>query len=150
MNYKKYIAPALIAVVAFSLGRFATPAKVELREVEKIVYQQNESTEKDTNTVVTEKETRLPDGTIIKEKTKDQKTSTKTEKEIREDKERSLEKIVENRPGYRVGFGYEPAIVNFQPVRYTLMVERRIFSELYLGVSASSEKTFGLVVSLGF
>jgi hypothetical protein len=146
MDYRKYLIPVLVAVVAFSLGRFATPAKVEVHEVEKVVTEQSKDKNQDVNE--TTKETRLPDGTVIIEKTKDKKTSIHSETETTKEKEFS--KVIENRPDWHIGLGYEPAIINFQNVSYSVILQRRIFSEFYAGVSVTSNKTVGVVVSIGF
>ncbi len=147
---KKYIVMMVLLVAAFSAGRFSSPAKVETKEVEKSVQQTDESVNRNQNVTEVTKETRLPDGTVIKETRKEKETSTQKESESLTDKEKSSSKVVENRPDWRVGGIYEPGFSSFQSDSYTLMLERRMFSELYLGVSYSSRNTVGIAISLGF
>jgi hypothetical protein len=151
LKYKKQIAVAiLLLAVAYSIGRFSTPAKVEVREVEKVVYRERVKKDEDRRSTRNTRETRLPDGTVIKEsvRTIDRRTVTDTSREGSSQIERS--QVTENRPGYRIGIQYVPPIANFQPQRYGLYVERRLFAELYLGLAVDSNKTIGASVSIGF
>lgn len=134
MKNKKNLIVIAMLVASFALGRFSSPKSVQTLEKENV--------NKNVNVVETTKETRMPDGTVITEKRKEKETSTQTEK--------VSSKTVENRPSYRVGLIYEPAIKDFQEASYGVILEKRLFSELYVGVTVDSEKTIGLTVSLGF
>lgn len=147
---KKYWIPAVLVVLAFCIGRFTGPAKVQTKEVEKVVTHKDESIDKNQDVTTTTKETRLPDGTIIKETTQDKKTETVTKRQSDSQTEIQKTQSVESRPGYQVGAIYQPAIINFQKASYSIILERRIISELYMGVSVSSDKTVGVVISIGF
>lgn len=150
MKYKKigYLIAGLS--VAFSIGRFTAPAKVQTKEVERVVYRENQSTNRNQNLVEIKKETRLPDGTLITETRKENQTSTQTQTEKNSESKKSSSKTIEVRTAYRVGAIWEPVIKGFQEASYSVTLEKRLFSELYVGVSVSSQKTIGFSVSLGF
>lgn len=124
-------------VVAFAAGRFSSPKKVEIKEVERV------RVVKDQQVKETKKETRLKDGTVIIETTKDKQTHTD------KNSEKKTEKSVESRANYRVGLIYKPTMLK-QSESYGLILERRLFGEIYFGVTGSTDKTVGLVLSIGF
>lgn len=142
MEYKRYALAGLALALAFSAGRFSAPVKVETREVEHVVDNVN----RNQNVIETTKETRMPDGTVVKETRKEKETSTQTERESQTSKTQNIE----NRPGYRIGILYEPAIKGFQNQSGALILEKRIFSEVYIGISVSTNHTAGVTLSLGF
>jgi hypothetical protein len=139
-----------IAILMFSIGRFSAPVKTETKIVEHTVYKENQSIDRDQDVVVSTKKTKTPDGTVITETRKEKQTDTKTITQVDIDSQKSILKITEDRPSYRVGAVYEPPIPAFQDAEYQLIVEKRIVSEFYLGVSGTSRHTLGLSVSLGF
>ena len=141
-NYKKYLAVAGLLVLAFLGGRYSSPARTELEKTSQTEVSQN----KNQDVVEIIRETHKPDGTIIKETRKEKETSIQTQKET----SKSLTQITENRPLYRLGVLYEPPIKGFQDQNYSGMIERRLFSEFYAGISVSSQKTVGVVLSFGF
>ncbi len=146
MTQKVVITVIAVAVVAFSLGRFASPKSVETKEVEKIVYVESKKKEREQS--VTEKETRLPDGTVIKEKTKETKVRSESEKEVQSLK--VSESKTTNRPSWRIGFGYEVPSEDLHEVYYSLTIERRLFGEIYLGGMVDTQKHIGLTINIGF
>lgn len=150
MNQKLVITVIVIAAVAFALGRFSSPKKMEVKEVEKIVYRDRETKEKDQNVKEVEKETRLPDGTVIKEKTKIKETQSRTLTETESQKDQRSEKRIENRPSWRIGLSYEVPYRDVQEVHYSLILERRLFGEVYFGGIISTDRTVGLMLSFGF
>lgn len=141
-NWKVYLIGLVLLVIAFSAGRFSAPAKIETKQVE----QSESHTTRDQNVVEVTRETKAPDGTIIKETRKETQTTATRETEIKKVSSTSID----IRPSYRVGVLYEPAIRGFQGVSGSLLVERRLFSEVFIGASYSSNKTIGLILSLGF
>lgn len=150
MNKFKFLGLAgLACLISYSAGRFTSPAKVETIEVERVVYKDRvvKDTEKDVTTKT--KETTLPDGTKIKETTKEDKSKSKSERESSAASEIIKEMKTENRPNWRVAGIYSPALPN-QETTYGLTIERRIVGEVFLGVTASTDKTVGLVLSFGF
>ncbi len=149
MNFKKYLVAIALLLAAYTTGRFSGPSKVEIKEVEKIVYRESETKDRNLNSNETSKETRLPDGTVIIEKIKNKEYETRSERNTSTQSERILEKKTEARPNWHMGVVYEPAIMETQAVRYTGLIERRIMGEFYIGLSGSSEKTVGLSFSLG-
>src|SRR5689334_1408695 len=98
MNQKMVIGAVVLSAVTFSLGRFSSPKKVEVKEVEKIVYVEKEKKEREQNVKETEKETRLPDGTIITERTKTKETQTKTESQIQAQEDKTTSRTTESQP----------------------------------------------------
>lgn len=150
MNQKMVISGVIIAVAAFSLGRFSGPKKVEFKEVQRTVYIEKEQKEKEQNVKETEKETRFPDGTIVKEKTKTKETQTKSETKTEAFQSKETVRKVESRPSWRVGLGYSISIEVGHEVSYSLEIDRRLIGEIYLGGVVSTDKTVGLVLSLGF
>lgn len=149
-NYKKYLLVACVCVVAFSAGRFSAPKSVTTAETEQQTVDQTKNIDKNQNVVETTKETHTPDGTVVIEKRKERQTTTQTEIKTDIEASKTSTTMVENRPSYRLGIQYEPAIRGFQDSVYTGVVERRLFSEVYLGVTVSSRHTIGLSLSLGF
>ncbi len=150
MNQKVVTTILIVAAVAFSIGRFSSPSKVEIKQVDRIVYQERETKEKDQNVTRTERETKLPDGTIIKEKTEVKETQTHSEKKTQGENLKISSQKVETRPSWNVGLGYEIPIEDVHRVHYSITVQRRLFSEVYLGGMVATDKTIGIVISLGF
>ncbi len=150
MKLKLVLAGLALVVIAYSVGRFTTPAEVQIKEVEQIVYVERETKERDQNVTEKETETRYPDGTVVKEKIKTKETKTVTEKETESSKTKLTESKTESRPSYRVGLGSQVDIKDFREIHYTLMIERRLFSELYLGGMYSTNQTIGIILTLGF
>jgi hypothetical protein len=150
MNLKKAIIPLAVILVSYSIGRYSSPAKVEIKEVERVVYKENESKDRNLNSNEHYIETVRPDGTIIKERIKIKEYQTRTDRSSESERESSKEKLIENRPDWSFGLVYEPIVPGFQEERYTGIIERRILGEIYLGLAGSSEGTFGLSFSIGF
>ena len=143
MTFLKQAALALVfGAVCFSAGRFLSPAKVETKEVEKIVYRERTDTTKS----VDKRETTLPDGTRIVET----RTDTKRIKDKSADIETSKETVTTNRPDWHISASMYQSLLLTGQYSYSLSVERRLFSEVYFGVYATSEKQVGLSVGIGF
>ena len=149
---KKQIAGVVVLIaVAYSVGRYTGPTKVEVKEVEKVVYQ--ERVKKDSERTVERniRETTLPDGTVIKEILQTRNTKTKTDTDTSSTKESVSTSSITNRPSWRVGLGFDPSIPSIQEgPHYSLRVERQIISELYIGVQVDSRKQAGISLSIGF
>lgn len=141
-HLKKFGVLILVALAFYSIGRFTGPTKVETKEVVKVVYKERVTRDRETS----ERETHLPDGTVVKER----ETRTVTDRNRSADSETSKETKTTNRPDWRLNGGYIPAISGFQQTRYTLGIERQIIGEIYAGVVATSDKTFGITISIGF
>jgi hypothetical protein len=150
MNQKMVIGAVVIAVVAFSLGRFTGPKKVEVKEVQKTVYVEKEQREREQNVTETEKETRFPDGTVVREKTKTKETQSKTKTSTEARETKVSERSIESRPSWRIGIAYEVSIESGREVHYSLILERQLLGEIYLGGIIGTDKSAGLVLSLGF
>jgi hypothetical protein len=150
LKSKQILIALILVAVSFSVGRFTGPAKVEVREVEKVVYQ--EKTKKDVERTVERntRETVLPDGTIIRETLQSRNTKSKTDTDKNVTQETSKESVTTNRPTWRAGFGFNPEIPGYQEPIYSIRLERQVLSELYVGVSLDSKKQAGLTISIGF
>lgn len=148
MNQKKLIAAGAALVIAFLAGRYFGPQEVQIKEVEKVVYKESLKQDRNQNVREVEKETRLPDGTVIKERIKTKETETLTDYRTEIEKRKEKSQVITSRPDWRLGLVYEPAIPNHQEDAYTGLIERRIFSEIYLGVSIGNE--LGVILSIGF
>jgi hypothetical protein len=134
---KQWKITLIIAVCAFACGKFLSPPKT----VEKIVYRESTSQESDTSHTTKKKEIIKPDGTKITE------TTTKSDKKTKKTSDISLDKqkTVENRPDWHVNVVYWPSIQS-----YSVDIQRRILSEIYIGVSASQDRKFGVSIGVGF
>lgn len=136
-------------ILGSSIGYFSNHSKVETKEVEKIIYIEKQSQEQNRDQKITRKKTKTPDGTIVTETTVENKESNKSSKESVLVSEHSKETKITSRPDYRIGLIYKPLLPN-QNQEYQIMFEKRIFGEIYLGLSGSSNKTFGISVGIGF
>ena len=150
MQNKQIALVTLLVVAAFSIGKYSGPAETQTKEVERIVYRDRivEDEKRDIDTVI--RETLLPDGTKVKETTIKDRTETQRDTATEIDKSRMVETKITNRPGWRLGAIYKPEVRGFQDGSYGVIVERRLFSEVYLGVTGASDRTLGLTVSFGF
>ena len=131
---------AALCVVSFLSGKFLGPARVEIKEVEKIVYKENQEIKKN----YSKKEVILPDGT----KTIETTINSDKHSEVNSETSKEKDTITTNRPDWHLSVGYE---LNADKVQsYSLSIQKRIFSELYIGVSANTQQTFGVSIGLGF
>lgn len=143
MDTLKRAALALMfGAVCFSAGKFLSPAKVETKEVEKIVYKERTDTTKKTD----KKETIHPDGTRVIETV----TETKRTKDKSADIETIKQTATTNRKDWLVTLGYSPATYINSEQSYTLSIQRRMFSEVYLGAYVTTQKTIGISIGVGF
>jgi hypothetical protein len=146
---KKLAIVLVLCVVSFSAGRYLGPASESKTETEHTQTQTDENINKNQNVTEITKRTTMPDGTVIVETRKEKETSTQTQVQRLSEADSSSKTQTENRPSYRLGVMYEPAIRGFQDVVYGGIIERRLFSEVYLGVTANSRHTFGFSLSVG-
>lgn len=127
----------VVFVVGYSVGRYAAPAKIQEKIVEKEVEKKDNNIR--TVTVVVEK----PDGTKTSTTTQDDKSTDV----VNDSKSDSAS--VANLPDWKVsgGLGY-----NFKEISsvYMVGVERRIIGSIALGVFGVTDGTIGLSVSVGF
>jgi hypothetical protein len=142
LKKKKIFVVSVLCLVCFSLGRFASPAKIETKEVEKIVYKERVTQDRRTVT----RETKRPDGTVIKERD----TQVRTDRNTDASSETSKETKTTNRPDWRLSGGYIPAVPGFQEPRFQVGLEHQILSDLYAGLYVTSDRNIGLSISIGF
>lgn len=147
---KKYALTILVGAVCFSAGKFATPAKVEIREVEKVVYKERSETKTDTAHTVDRREVIQPDGTRIIETTSSTQRTSDKKTAVDSSSDQSRVSITENRKEWMVSLGYEPLIPGHQSQNYNIHLQRRILSEIYLGASLSTNQTIGISIGIGF
>lgn len=150
MTIKQYGIVAVLLIAAFSIGRFFSPASLQLKSSVTDNKHDNQTVTQNQDVVEVITETRKPDGTTIIEKRKEKETSTQTTHERDSQKETVTSKTIEVRPSFRIGGVYEPAIKGFQESHYQVILEKRIVSELYVGISGRSDRSFGFTLSLGF
>jgi hypothetical protein len=143
LNLKLVGTFVVVAAISFSAGRFLGPAKVETKEVERVVYRQ--STDLTRN--VDKKETIRPDGTRIIETVSTTKKSTDTNI----NKESVKSSTTENRPNWHLSVTYTPILITERGQNVTTVnIQRRILSEIYLGASYSTDQVVGVSIGLGF
>jgi len=140
----------LALVIAFVAGRFSSPAMKQTKTTEKQVTDEkvNENVQQDVTTDT--KQTKMPNGVVITETITKRETNKQIKKDIDQRTDITSSTTITNRPDWRVGAIYDPAIPHFQDTNYGVMIEKRMFSEVYLGVEAKTDKTIGLVLTLGF
>lgn len=150
VNKRQIMVAIVLVATSYSVGRFTGPTKVEVKEVEKVVYQ--ERVKKDSERTVERniRETTLPDGTVIKEVLQTRNTKTKTDSDTSAVRESSSSQTTTNRPDWRIGLGYNPTIPSFQEQSYSFRLERQLIGELYAGVQLDSRRQVGFSLSIGF
>jgi hypothetical protein len=143
----------LIAVVlclaSFSAGKFLTDPKVEIKEVEKVVYRESEDIKTDATRIIHKRETIKPDGTRIIETISTTSKSTDKKKVTEETKDILKDIVTETRPDWRANVIYFPKVFK-QDQNIILDIQRRIIGEVYAGLSVSTDRTFGVSVGIGF
>ena len=166
---------AAAAAAGYSLGRFTTPARIETREVEKVVTKVETKIEWREKVVIqkAKAETRIiyvdrvveKDGTI-KEKIKTEivatenttankdKEGNKNEK-LEQEKEKIVTKVVTNHSNWRVGVDVgwswpEPKVTIYGPLIIGVRVERRIVAGLNVGVWVNTSVAAGAGLSYSF
>ncbi len=142
MNFKNILTLVVACVVSFSVGKFSGPAEVKQKESTKA----SEDSKSETKKNLKKKETVLPDGTKITET--DYSSEKKTDSSKKE--ETKKESHVKTRPNWRVNAVYFPKIGEFQSQNVVIDIQRRIISEVYVGLSASTQKQIGVSLSIGF
>jgi hypothetical protein len=146
MSLKTYGVIFVAVCGAFFVDRMYGPVKIETREIEKIVYRESQRENQSVSTRT--KEITMPNGIVVKETISNAHTQKETEIDLT--KEREMVRIETSRPDWHLGLTYVPAIVRIQDQNVTVDVQRRIFSELYLGLAVSTNKTVGVSISIGF
>lgn len=136
--YLKICGALLVGLLA---GLYFSPKEKE----EKIVYRDRVVKDVKRDVVTRTKETKLPDGTKITETVKEDKSVTREDRQV--DVTHVKKEI--SRPEWRIGVGYKPALPS-QMESYTFMVERRLLGEIYVGATASTDRTVGVVFTVGF
>lgn len=131
----------IVSVVSFLCGKYSTHNNTEIVKSESV-----EQTKKiDTIRDVTKKETTLPNGTKIVETVSSTKriTDLQTKTDIHSNSKTQV------RPDWRLGLLYVPKISGIQDQNLIFEIQRQIVSEIYLGLSLSTQKQIGLSLSIG-
>jgi hypothetical protein len=149
-NLKMYGAIAVVVCGAFFVGRVSGPARVETKEVEKIVYRERSDEKKDVTTSMRVKEITMPNGEVVKETIVD--THESSDKSVAIDLHKDTEKqtITNNQPDWFLSLTYEPPLIGWQSEQYTMTLSRRLFSTIYVGASASTDRSIGVTIGIGF
>lgn len=134
----------LAAGLGYAFGRYAQPAKVEIKK--EVQIKEVEVTRK--NVVTVTREEKRPDGTVIIDT---RTVDTSTEAVNRTSKEKESTVVTSLKPQWRVGggVGMKYNEVKLEPV-YTLGVERRILGPVFVGAYGRTDKEVGLTVSVEF
>lgn len=133
MNRNSIIALIILTGVAYGIGRYLQPAEVITKEVVKEV----EVIKKDVKIV--ERIIKRPDGTIIEDRTTEDRTST----EIKKETDKSTQ-IVALKPQWHIHGMAGTSVRNFGEINYGFGVERRILGSLFVGVYANTKQEVGL------
>lgn len=134
MQFKKYAVAGLILVAVFVAGRFSSPKEVEIKEVEKVVYKERETTEEDKKTRSTRRETINTDGSRTIEVIRETDKKSRTDSQIETESERVSEGRTVNQSNWSLGLyrGSES---------FSATLDRRIYGGLFLGVYGRSDLT---------
>lgn len=139
---KHVLALVIVSGISFSVGKYLVEPSVQ----EKIVYKENTSIKTNTDRVVDKVQTTKPDGT----KTTEWKIRTVKSTEKEESKDLNKEKITEQRKDWLVSLTYQPSLIDMQNQNISLGIQKRMFSEIYVGGTVSTNKTFGITIGVGF
>lgn len=136
--------------VGFSSGKFLTPSQIKTVTETKIEYRDKIVQDNNKQTETHKIETKKPDGTdviVTDTEVKDDTHTTETK-----DQQTSISQttVVTSRPDWQVSAGYTPGVPFVQSQQYQGIIQRRLFSEVYAGLSVSSAPAIGIVVSVGF
>lgn len=144
MNNKTKIGLGILAlVIAFGIGRFSKPAKVETKEVVKTVVQKEEAKVK----IVYKEKVTSPDGTTTeKEVSREDTNSTENS---------STSKVSESSVKNDAGLTIQAlAIANISDItgkqEYGLSVKKRVIGNLGFGILATTDKKIGVGISVDF
>ena len=145
---RKPLVFTLIVICAFLVGKYSSPSRTEIKEVEKIVYQDTISKDTDVQIETKTIETLKPDGSIVRETVEVKTDKSQIKRESQLNSEKLNIDIKENRPNWMLGLGYDPPLK--QKESYNLDLQTRVIGEIYAGLSFSSNRTVGLKLSIGF
>ena len=146
-KYLKYAGFAVLLIGTSSLTYYLAPAKVKIKEVEKIVKVKGET--KIVNRDIVRIVEKRPDGTIIeKEIDKSKERTDKDEKVVSEKKKEKT--VIRKKKDWLVGGGIlvDP-IAPENPVWYG-QVQRRVLGEVYVGIIATTDRSVGVGLSFRF
>lgn len=144
----RYVVIVLIGAACFSTGRFMGPTKTEIKEVEKIVYQDRIVRDEVQQARIEKLEIRRVDGTVETKTVTNFESRTQSESETNLQREKINEVETTNRPDWGVSiFRSSQSFVG--------VVDRRIIGGLSIGVFGRTQGTwtgneFGLGLRLEF
>lgn len=132
------IIAAVVGAVAYSVGRWAMPPKIET----KIEVVEKEVIKRDVQIV--EREVKQPDGTTIIDRTTVDRSTKLT------DKESTKETIVTNLPKWHVSAGVIASLDSLKTPSYIITVEKNLFATISVGLTATTDKQVGVVLGYSF
>lgn len=144
---------------AFSAGRFSAPEKVDVREVERVIYRDRIVTVKGkTETKVVYRDRVVtPDGTVTERSVERSASREDLKRDVERtgETERRVATVTTARPDWRVGVlagasVQPPAVPLAGPLVLGVQVERRIAGGLSAGAWANTSGAAGALVSLEF
>jgi hypothetical protein len=139
MNTKAILLASFVLLsVGFLGGRYLAPPK----EITKIEVEEKEVIRKDIQTII--KEVVRPDGT--------KETTTTTTDNSVEKKDRKSETLVQKQAEkqWLISAGASRASFTQQDTLYQVMAQRRVLGPVFAGVSVSTDKQVGLVLTAEF
>lgn len=142
-NKNKIILSVIALALSFGLGYFATPTKIETKEVVKVQIQKEEAK---TKIVYRDKVTK-PDGTIIEKEVEKEQSSSKE----KSDSESIAERIETRDTGLTISALMVVPIEDIKSNReYSIVVSKRVFGALNVSGSVSTEKSVGIGLGWSF
>ena len=141
-NTKTLVGIVATAIIFSSLTYYFAPAKVEIREVEKIVKIKGET--KIINRDIVRTITVRPDGTTITKEV-DKSKEVEEKREIIQKDTKKSKIITRSKKKWHVSAFTDSTLQNF-----TLGVERRIIGDVYLGIQGNSEREVRFGIGFSF
>lgn len=140
-NLKLAILTIILCLLSFVGGKYSSPEKIKTVEVVKIIKEKE--TEKEQ--VVTKKEVINKDGS----KTIETRIESKEKSKELVKSESKKETEIQNRSEYRLGLVYVPSISGVQDKNIIVEIQKKIVSDIYIGLSVSEKKEIGLSINIG-
>lgn len=146
MNKRNVIIGAVALLLAFGAGYYATPTKV------KTEFKQGETktvtVKQDVVKIVYKERVTNPDGTIIERETTKEQTNT----DARSDETKTTESstVTEKDTGLVLSALAISDINNLNEREYGVHVTKRVFSNINVGVLATTDKKIGVSVGVSF
>jgi len=152
MNTKYIAIAAVVLATTFAVGRFSVSKKIEIKEVEKIVYQEKIVKDKEIARHKTSTTTKSPDGTETTTTTEDTKldTHSDTQTDIAKDTEKSR---IETPMNIGMRFDVLAGLDVTNPAGgylFGVHVSKQLIGPINFGIWALTNKTVGISAGLQY